>query len=63
MDAKRCYLSVRELAKLLGCSTKTVYRMIQCGRFWTEDGERIVKLNGAYRIPVSTLRRLETEDI
>ncbi|AEF18599.1 DNA-binding protein, excisionase family [Hydrogenobaculum sp. SN] len=63
MNTKKKYLSVKELAELLGCSTKTVYRMIQCGRFWTEDGDRIVKLNGAYRIPLSAIKRLEAEEI
>jgi len=46
VNTKKKYLSVKELAGLLCCSAKTVYRMIQCGRFWTEDGEKIVKLNG-----------------
>lgn len=63
MDSKKRYISVKELAEMLGCSTKTIYRMIQCGRFWTEDGERIVKLNGSYRIPLSAIKRIETEDI
>jgi excisionase family DNA binding protein len=63
METKKRYLTVKELAEFLGCSTKTVYRMIQCGRFWTEDGDRIVKLNGTYRIPFTAIKRLETEDI
>ena len=63
MNTKKKYISVKELAKLLGCSTKTVYRMIQCDRFWTEDGDRIVKLNGVYRIPLSAIKRLEAEEV
>lgn len=63
METKKRYLTVKELSELLGCSTKTVYRMIQSGRFWTDDGERIVKLNGSYRIPISAIKRIETEDI
>jgi len=62
VNTKKKYLSVKELAELLGCSTKTVYRMIQCGSFG-QKMERIVKLNGAYRIPLSAIKRLEAEEI
>lgn len=56
------YLSVKEFAELLGCSQKTVYRMIKSGRFWTENGEKVIKLRGSYRIEKDAIDILRIKD-